>query len=59
MTRYWSISITIPGESFTMENRSPKKLATKKEWIAPELKKIDVEDVTSHVLNLGDNPGDS
>jgi hypothetical protein len=59
MTQYWSISITIPGECFTMENRTEEKIETKKEWTAPELKKIDVEEVTSHIFNLGDDSGDS
>jgi hypothetical protein len=59
MTQYWSISITIPGECFTMENRTENAAETKKEWTAPELKKIDVEEATSHILNLGDNDGDS
>jgi hypothetical protein len=59
MTQYWSISITIPGECFTMENRTEKKVETKKEWTAPELKKIDVEEVTSHIFNLGDDGNDS
>jgi hypothetical protein len=59
MTQYWSISITIPGECFTMENRTEKAVETKKEWTAPELKKVDVEDVTSHILNLGDISDDS
>jgi hypothetical protein len=59
MTQYWSISITIPGECFTMENLTEEEVETKKEWIAPELKKIDVEEVTSHIFNLGDGSGDS
>jgi hypothetical protein len=59
MTQYWSISITIPGECFTMENLTEEKIETKKEWTAPELKKVDVEEVTSHILNLGDDGGDS
>jgi hypothetical protein len=59
MTQYWSISITIPGECFTMENQTEKAVETKKEWTAPELKKIDVEEATSHILNLGDDSGDS
>jgi hypothetical protein len=59
MTQYWSISITIPGECFTVENHIEKAVETKKEWTAPELKKIDVEEVTSHIFNLGDNDGDS
>jgi hypothetical protein len=59
MTQYWSISITIPGEYFTMENHTEKAVETKKEWTSPELKKIDVEEVTSHILNLGDDSGDS
>jgi hypothetical protein len=59
MTQYWSISITIPGECFTMENQTENAVETKKEWTAPELKKIDVEEATSHIFNLGDNDGDS
>jgi hypothetical protein len=59
MTQYWSISITIPGECFTMENHTEKAVETKKEWTAPELKKIDVEEATSHIFNMGDNSGDS
>lgn len=44
-----------------MENRTEEKVETKKEWTAPELKKIDVEEVTSHIFKLGDvdNDGDS
>lgn len=59
MTQYWSISITIPGECFTMENLTEEKVETKKEWTAPELKKIDVEEVTSYIFKLGDEDGDS
>jgi hypothetical protein len=58
MTHYWSISITIPGECFTMENQT-EAVETKKEWTAPELKKIDVEEATSHIFNLGDDSSDS
>ena len=42
-----------------MENHTEKAVETKKDWTAPELKKIDVEEVTSHFLNLGDDSGDS
>ena len=42
-----------------MENRAEEKVETKKEWTAPELKKIDVEEVTSHIFNLGDDGNDS
>ncbi len=42
-----------------MENLSEKIVETKKEWTAPELKKIDVEEATSHLFNLGDDSGDS
>lgn len=43
-----------------MENQTENAVETKKEWTAPELKKIDVEEVTSHMFNLGDdNSGDS
>ena len=59
MTQYWSISITIPGECFTVEKPAEKVVETKKEWTAPELKKVDVEDVTSHIFNLGDDSNDS
>ena len=59
MTQYWSISITIPGECFTMENRTEEQVETKKEWTSPELKKIDVEEVTSYTFKLGDDGGDS
>jgi hypothetical protein len=59
MTQYWSISITIPGECFTVENLTEETIETKKEWIAPELKKIDVEEVTSYIFKLGDDGGDS
>jgi hypothetical protein len=60
MTQYWSISITIPGECFIMENQTEQAVETRKEWTAPELKKIDVEEITSHILNMGDdNSGDS
>jgi len=38
-----------------MENRTEEKVETKKEWTAPELKKIDVEEVTSHIFKLGDD----
>jgi hypothetical protein len=59
MTQYWSISITIPGEYFTMKNPAEEAVETKKEWTAPELKKVDVEDVTSHIFNLGEDSDDS
>ena len=42
-----------------MENRTEKAVETKKEWTAPELKKVDVEDVTSHIFNLGEDSNDS
>jgi hypothetical protein len=59
MTQYWSISITIPGECFTVENRFEEKVEIKKEWTAPELKKIDVEEVTSYIFKLGDDDNDN
>ena len=42
-----------------MENHTEEAVETKKEWTAPELKKIDVEEATSHIFNLGDDGGDS
>ena len=42
-----------------MEKTTEKAVETKKEWTAPELKKVDVEDVTSHIFNLGDVSDDS
>ena len=54
MTVYWTISMTIPGECFAMENRNEETVEPKKEWVAPELKKVDVEEITSHILRLGD-----
>ena len=42
-----------------MENHTEEVVETKKEWTAPELKKVDVEDVTSHIFNLGDDSNDS
>ncbi len=59
MTQYWSISITIPGECFTMENHTEKAVETRNEWTAPELKKINVEEVTSYTFKLGDDQNDS
>jgi hypothetical protein len=59
MTQYWSISITIPGEYFTMENHTEKAVETKNDWTAPELKKINVEEVTSYTFKLGEDENDS
>ena len=42
-----------------MKNPTEEAVETKKEWTAPELKKVDVEDVTSHIFNLGDVSDDS
>lgn len=40
----------------TMENRLEDKLETREEWITPELKKIDVEELTAGGLT-GDDDG--
>jgi hypothetical protein len=42
-----------------MENHREKTVEAKKEWTAPELKKIDVEEVTSYFFKLGDDDNDS
>jgi hypothetical protein len=39
-----------------MENRLEEELETKKEWIAPEIKKIDLEQLTAGG-NSGDDDG--
>ncbi len=30
-----------------MENRTEEKIESRKDWVAPELKKIDIEEVTA------------
>jgi hypothetical protein len=55
MTRLWTISIVIPGESFAMEDRAHKTMEARKEWVRPDLKKMDVEDVTSYLFLYGDD----
>jgi hypothetical protein len=42
-----------------MKNRTEENFDTKREWAAPELKKIDVEEVTSYFFKLGDDDGDT
>ena len=41
----------------TMENRPEVEVETRKEWIAPELKKIDLEQLTAGTALAGDNDG--
>jgi hypothetical protein len=41
-----------------MEDRIETTPETRKEWIAPELKKIDIEQITAAGTNVfGDGPG--
>jgi len=40
-------------EGFAMENRVSDTVETRKTWVAPELKKVDVEEVTA----VGAGPG--
>jgi hypothetical protein len=47
------------GECFTMKNRTEEKIDNKREWAAPELKKINVEEVTSYIFKLGDDDDDT
>lgn len=43
-----------------MENRFDTTPESRKEWVAPELKKIDVEEITAASLSAGsDGPGGS
>jgi hypothetical protein len=58
MTRFWTISIVIPGECFAMKDRAHETIQTRKEWVRPALKKIDVEEVTSDLSPFGDDEGD-
>lgn len=57
MTSYWTISIVIPGEFFAKENRDARTTETR--WVSPELKSIDVEEVTSQLFPDGDDEGDN
>jgi hypothetical protein len=36
-----------------MENRTEEMVETRKDWIAPELKKIDIEEVTAAGADTG------
>jgi len=38
-----------------MDNCVENTVETQKEWIAPELKKIEVEELTSYPFNFGDS----
>ncbi len=42
-----------------MKNRTEEKIDNKREWAAPELKKINVEEVTSYIFKLGDDDDDT
>lgn len=42
-----------------MENHTEKAVETKNDWTAPELKKINVEEVTSYTFKLGEDENDS
>jgi hypothetical protein len=43
-----------------MEDRFDTAIEPRKEWVAPELKKIDVEEITAGSLSAGhDGPGGS
>jgi hypothetical protein len=42
-----------------MKNRTEETIDTKREWASPELKKIDVEEVTSYFFKLGDEDEDT
>ena len=56
MTKYWFISMAIPGECFARENRLRDAPKPENESHASELKKIAVEDITAEVLKLGEDP---
>ena len=47
-----------------MENVVSKPVEGKKEWVAPELRKVSIEELTAHLdllrpMNDGDGDGDS
>jgi hypothetical protein len=42
-----------------MENRLEEKVETRKQWITPELKKIDVEQLTAGGVSGDDDGGES
>lgn len=41
-----------------MEDRTQETIEIRHEWVTPELKKIDVEEVTSHQFPFGDEEGE-
>jgi hypothetical protein len=48
--------MVLSQQGVTMENCLEEKVETKKEWIAPELKKIDLEQLTAGDIG-GDDDG--
>jgi hypothetical protein len=42
-----------------MENRVAEQVETKQEWVAPELKKIDLEQLTAGGLSGDDDGGEA
>jgi hypothetical protein len=41
-----------------MKDRAHETIQTRKEWVRPALKKIDVEEVASDLSPFGDDEGD-
>ena len=41
-----------------MKDRTQETIETRKEWVMPELKKIAIEEVTSHLFPFGDEEGE-
>jgi hypothetical protein len=57
--KFWRITISICPDSFRRDKREEETVVSGKEWAAPELTKIDVEEFTSQLFPSGDSDADN
>jgi hypothetical protein len=55
--KFWRITISISPDSFRMDQHAEDTVESAKEWAAPELTRIDVEECTSQLFPLGEEDG--
>jgi len=53
--KFWRITVSICPDSFRRDDREEETIVSGKEWAAPEMTKIDVEEFTSQLFQLGDS----
>ena len=57
--KFWRITISICPDSFRRDNLEEETVVSEKEWAAPELTKINVEEFTSQLFPLGEAEGEN